>query len=134
MHRILHLLNRHYFASIDILVFLPREVTVFFSSAIVNLLFTASLQALQEAGNSVKFSHNFLEGQCIRCLYWIPLAGEGLIWVFVLWSMSCVCESELGHPEDLEEKLCCSECVSSARCSLSPAHRCAGCHSSVWHG
>lgn len=31
--------------------------------------------------------------------------------------MRWVCAFKLGHPEDLEEKLCCPESVSPARCS-----------------
>lgn len=62
----------------------------------------------------MKFSHSFLEGIACTWLYQVPLAGECPSQVFDLWSMRWGCESELGHPEDLEEKLCCSEHVSSA--------------------
>lgn len=54
-----------------ILEFLLMEVIVFFSSAVVNLIFLSSLQALKGLGNLVKFSHKCLEWQCMH----LPIFG-----------------------------------------------------------
>lgn len=80
------------------------EVIVFFSSAVVTLLFLSSFQTLKGLGNLVTFSRSSLKWQCIHLPRLGLDQGDALVG-YLVCGLRRTFASKLGHTEDLEEML-----------------------------